>query len=109
MSSTHKEFNLDREISIDHNVDALGKKWEVHYNRGTSLCHIVRTDRSDAQIPEAMQGQWTKPSLLTDRLKAYLNESWDTADKASALVARTEQAEVEAPKKESFMEKLISN
>ena len=93
-------FNLDRELSIEKNVDALGKQWEVHFNRGSSLCHIrPNPDRSDAQIPEILQGRWTKPSLLKDKLKEYLAESWDKSDKKVALAERTKQAALEAKKK----------
>ena len=104
-------FNLDRTISIQNNVDALGKNWVIHNHRGTSLCHIrPNPDRSDAKIPEEMQGQWTKPSLLREKLVAYLNSSWDMADAAIAKAASVKQAEVEAPKKEekTMMDKLLS-
>ena len=93
-------FNLDREISIEKNVDALGKKWEIHYNRGSALCHIRPNPyRSDSIIPEVMSGQWTKPSLLQDKLLSYLKESWDMADAANAAAERTKQAKAEASKK----------
>jgi len=93
------EFNLDREVSIEKNVDANGKKWVIHMNRQNGLCYVrPEPDRSDAVIPETMKGLWTKPSLLQPRIEEYLNKSWDKAEAANAAaerkreVAREQQA-----------------
>lgn len=87
------EFNLDREVSIEKNVDALGKKWVIHANRSNGLCYIrPEPDRADAVIPEDMRGLWTKPSLLKNKLDNYLNQSWDQAEAATQKAARKKAA-----------------
>lgn len=83
------EFNLDREVSIEQNVDATGKKWVIHANRQNGLCYVrPEPDRSDAVIPQELQGLWTKPSLLDPKIKDYLNKSWDKAEAANAKAER---------------------
>ena len=83
------EFNLDRDISIKNNVDAQGKKWVIHYNRGTSMCYVrPEPDRVDAIIPDELQGLWTKPSLVEPLIRKYLIESWDHADAVARKNAR---------------------
>lgn len=93
------EFNLDREVSIQNKVDAEGKKWVVHVQRGNGLCYArPDPDRSDAVIPKEFQGLWTKPSLLIPKIEEYLNKSWNKAEKANLdaerkrEVAREQQA-----------------
>jgi len=86
-------FDLNRENNIDANVDALGKKWIIHFNKQNGLCHArPKPDRSDAVIPKDLKGQWTKPSLLEPRIKKYVTETWDVAVKAQADAERTAQA-----------------
>lgn len=76
-----EKFNLDREISIDKNVDALGKKWNIVHIRGTALYKVIPDPAPhNYMVPKNMQGLWTKPSLLDDEIKKYLKESWDLAD-----------------------------
>ena len=87
------EFNLDREVSIEKNVDALGKKWVIHANRSNGLCYVrPEPDRVDAVIPEDMRGLWTKPSLLKNKLDSYLNKSWDQAEAAAQKAERKKAA-----------------
>jgi hypothetical protein len=94
------EFNLDREVSIEKNVDALGKKWVIHINRQNGLCYArPEPDRSDAVIPKQMKGLWTKPALLETRIKAYLKATWDKAEVAQAEAAKKAQVAKEAKKK----------
>ena len=77
------DFDLDREVSIEKNIDATGKKWIIHANRQNGLCYVrPEPDRSDAVIPKDLKGLWTKPSLLMPRLKKYLEASWDQAARA---------------------------
>ncbi len=93
------EFNLDRDIAIKNNVDALGKKWVIHYNRGTSMCYVrPDPDRVDAVIPEEFQGLWTKPSIVEPIIKKYLNDSWDKAEAANAKAERKREVAKEAKK-----------
>lgn len=88
-----EEFNLDREVSVERNVDAEGKKWMIHVNRQNGLCYLrPEPDRVDAHIPTELRGLWTKPSLLQPKLNAYLQKSWDKADKANADQERKRQA-----------------
>lgn len=86
-------FNIDREEKISKNVDATGKKWVIHFNRGTSLCHVrPEPDREDAVIPKILQGRWTKPSLVEPFIKQYVTATWDKADKADKDAERKRQA-----------------
>lgn len=83
---SEEKFDLDRENNIEANVDATGKKWVIHFNRMNGLCYArPKPDRSDAVIPESMQGQWTKPSLLEPIIKKHVISSWDKADRARAV------------------------
>ena len=82
-------FNLDREVSMERNVDAEGKKWVIHVNRQNGLCYLrPEPDRVDAIIPKDLQGLWTKPSLLQPKLEQYLKKTWDKADAANAAAER---------------------
>lgn len=94
-------FNLDRETNITNNIDAEGKKWEIHFNRGTALCHVrPNPDRSDAVIPTNMAGQWTKPSLLQEEIQRYITSSWDKAEAAKQKADRKAHAKKVEAKKE---------
>lgn len=87
------EFNLDREVAIERNIDATGKKWVIHANRQNGLCYVrPDPDRVDAVIPDTMKGLWTKAALLQGRILQYLNESWDKADAANQAAERKRQA-----------------
>lgn len=88
-----EEFNLDRVQNIEHNVDANGRKWKIHFNRGTSLCKVrPEPDREDAVIPDNMSGNWTKPSLLQEQITKYVTATWDKADDADIKAERKRQA-----------------
>lgn len=100
------EFNLDREVSIQQNVDATGKKWVIHANRQNGLCYVrPEPDRSDAVIPEELQGLWTKPSLLEPKIKDYLARTWDKADAANAAAERKREAAREQQAKQKVAKK----
>ena len=94
---TEEKFSLDRENNIEANVDALGKKWEIHRNRGNGLCYArPNPDRSDAVIPEKMGGLWTKKVLLEEQVTKYVVDTWKVADKVLADNARKAEAAAEA-------------
>jgi len=79
-----EQFNLDRETNIANNIDSLNKKWEIKLQRGSSLCFArPNPDREDAKIPKELEGRWTKPSLLREKIKNYVTKSWDIADAAN--------------------------
>lgn len=83
------EFNLDRKVSMDNRVDATGKKWMIHINRATGLSYArPEPDRSDAVIPKEFSGMWTKPQMLEERIKIYLDKSWDQAELAQQKAER---------------------
>jgi hypothetical protein len=95
-------YNLDRENNIQASVDALGKKWEIHYNKQTGLCYArPNPDRSDAQIPKDLEGLWTKPSLLAPRIKKYVTDTWDHADR----IKQENERKVQAAKEHAALEK----
>ena len=86
-------FNLDRELNIEHNVDALGKKWNIVHIRGSSL-YEARPEpyRSDFQCPEEFGGRWTKPTLLQDQITKYVTSTWDHSAKLDQKRARKKVA-----------------
>jgi len=82
-------FDINREVSVERNVDAEGKRWVVHANRSNGLCYIrPDPDRENAMIPKGMQGLFTKATLAQAEIKKYLKESWD---KAEAVMAKNKQ------------------
>lgn len=100
------DFNLDREVSVEKNVDAMGRQWKIHINKANGLCYLrPEPDRVDAVIPKEMQGLWTKPSLLMPRLKQYLNDTWDKAEEANAKAERKRVAAREAAKEAAAVKK----
>lgn len=107
---SEETFNLDRQTNVEKRIDALGKKWEVHSNRGSSLCFArPNPDRSDAVIPKIMKGLWTKPSMLTEQIDQHVKTSWDEAEAAQLRAERVKIAAQENAKKEAekgFLEKL---
>lgn len=93
-------FNLDRAQNEAHHVDAEGRKWTIKANRQNGLCHTrPEPDRVDAVIPKELAGQWTKPSLLAEKIKIYVSKSWDKAEAATQRAERKQQAAKEATKK----------
>ena len=98
-------FNLDRAHAEENRVDAFGKKWNVIVNRQNGLCHArPEPDRADAVIPDELEGQWTKPSLLLERIDLHVRKSWDLAEAAKAKAARKLQAQKEQEELEKRME-----
>ena len=98
---SEETFNLDRETQIEANVDAFSRQWKIHSNRGTGLCYVrPNPDREDAVIPKEMGGLWTKPSLLTPKIKDYITKTWDEADLANKKAERKRLAALEASKQE---------
>jgi hypothetical protein len=84
----HEHFNLDRHVSEQHKVDPLGKKWEIHGQRGTHLVHArPNPDRKDAIIPKDFEGKWTSASILEGKIKTWLSKQWDIAEEKARLAA----------------------
>ena len=95
-----EEFSLDREQNIAHNIDATGKKWDIHTERGRHLYYTLPAGaRPDSVIPEKLQGMFTKRMYLEDKIKEHVVESWNHADAVAAKNARKAQAAKEAKKK----------
>lgn len=90
-------FDINREVSIERNVDATGKRWVVHANRSNGLCYIrPDPDRENAMIPPKMQGLFTKPFLAQAEISKYLKLSWDQAEE----VQKRNKQKAERSKKE---------
>lgn len=84
-----EEFNLDREQNIENNIDATGKKWNIYTEKGRHFFFArPEPDRKDAVIPELIRGRWTKKGLLEARVKRYVTESWEQADRADMKAER---------------------
>jgi len=82
MAQQHESFNLDRVISIEHNVDAFGRKWEIQKKSRESTLFIAVPNpfRPDFVCPNEFKGAWTKVELLQEKITLYLNRSWDKAE-----------------------------
>lgn len=98
--SAHPEFNLDRKISIENNVDAEGKKWELHSSKKHPGLVWARPnpDRTDAIIPKLFYGMWTSKERLQKQIEQHLAASWNKAEAAAdraRLVAFAAKAKIE--------------
>ena len=92
-----EQFDLDRETNIANNIDATGKKWVVHTERGRHLFFTrPDPDRADLVIPDNLQGKWTKKALLDEEIKKHVQGSWAHADHIAQKNARKAQAAKEA-------------
>lgn len=97
----HEDFSLNRDESIQNNIDATGKKWSIVPVRGLALYKVEPMDPR-INVPKAIGGQWTKQEWLQEKVNRFLNESWDKAEEARQRTERTEQAKKEAKKKSVF-------
>lgn len=89
-------FDLDRDTNIKNNIDAQGKKWEIHKDRTNHLLYARPAGgRADSVIPDSLQGAWTKHMLLKERIELYVKESWDHADKINQRNERKRLAALE--------------
>jgi hypothetical protein len=90
-------FSVEREVSIEKNVDPTGRKWNVVHLKGSAL-YEARPEpyRSDIVTPDEFEGRWTKPEMLLKQIRLYLNRAWDASDKAAEKAARQQQAAIEA-------------
>jgi len=94
----NEAFNLERKTAMKEMIDPTGKKWELHGQRGSSLVHArPNPDRSDAQIPKEFSGQWTSPTVLVERITAWLNRQWDASDEQARINALRAGRTMEAP------------
>ncbi len=86
----------DRQFQTVPNTDATGKDWVIFRQRGTAL-YFVRPDpdRSDAVIPELMDGRFTKVELAQSAIERYLELNWKEAALAKVKTTRTSEAEAE--------------
>jgi len=93
----NQEFSLDREMNIQNNVDATGKKWVIHTERGRHLFYTLPEGaRPDAVIPDRLKGMFTKRMYLIDEIERYVKSSWDHADEVARKNERKAQAAKEA-------------
>ncbi len=77
------EFSLDRELNIENNVDAEGRKWEIKKKPHSAMYFAVAVNaRSDLAVPEIIKGIWTKPDLLQSKIKMWVTKTWDKAAEA---------------------------
>ena len=97
-----EEYNLDREIAIEKNVDPTGRKWQVVHLKGSSLYEARPNPyRADTQIPDEFAGKWTKHTLIKDQIKLYLNRVWDASELAAKKNARKAHASKQSKKKKA--------
>lgn len=95
-TSQSEHFDLDREQSIERNVDAFGRQWKISTIRGSNLYRAFSEQlRADAATPELIDGRWTKVPLLETRIRQYVADTWRMADekaKKAAGKARAKKA-----------------
>lgn len=99
-------FDLDRDTNIANNIDATGKKWTIHTERGRHLFYTrPEPDRADAVIPDSLRGCWTKKMLLDDAIRTHVIRSWDHADEVRIRNERKAQAAKEQKNAKTLREK----
>lgn len=87
------EFSLDREINVERNIDATGKKWIIHCERGRHLFYTLPEGaRPDSVIPDPLQGKFTKRMLLQSLIEKHVQDSWEHAEQVAQKNARKAQA-----------------
>ena len=86
-------FNLDRHQNVEHNIDPQGKKWNIYHIKGSAL-YEARPEpyRVDTEIPDEFKGRWTKPTLLDQQIKLYVNRAWDAVELAQKKAAANKRA-----------------
>lgn len=96
--SEQETYNLDRQIAIENNVDALGKKWEITKagRESNLLIAIPNPYREDFVCPKPFAGKWTSNDLIQEAITLYLNQSWDQAEAIIQKNARKKAAAEEA-------------
>lgn len=107
--SEQETYNLDRQIAIDNNVDALGKKWEITKSSRESnlFMAIPNPYRNDFVCPKPFGGRWTSKDLLQEQITLYLKQSWDQAEAIAQKNARKKQAAEEAAAEKAKLAKKI--
>lgn len=96
--SEQETYNLDRQIAIENNVDALGKKWEITKagRESNLLIAIPNPYREDFVCPKPFAGKWTSNDLIQEAITLYLNQSWDQAEAIAQKNLRKKIAAEEA-------------
>lgn len=99
------KFNLDRQMNVDNNIDALGKKWEIVHIKGSAL-YEGRCNPYDERVatPKEFEGRWTKPTLLDKQIKVYVNRTWDMAEEAAKKAPGKERAKKQREEEASVTE-----
>ena len=88
MSAVHEEFSLDRNVSIEKDIDPTGKKWVVHAGRGSALSYAQPDPGSTVSvIPKEFAGKWTSPSVLRGLVRQWVTKQWDKADEVARINA----------------------
>lgn len=97
--SQKPEFSLDRNYSIENNIDPQGRTWLIHSSKQYPglVWGRPNPDRSDAQIPKQFEGKWTSKDRLQRQINVYLIAAWDQAEAAQARTQRAKQAAKENP------------
>jgi hypothetical protein len=95
----NEEFSLDRELNIQRNIDATGKKWQVVTERGRHF-FLARPEgaRPDSIIPEILQGKFTKKMYIEEAIKKHVADSWAHADAVDRKNERKREAAREQAK-----------
>jgi hypothetical protein len=98
--SEQETYNLDRQIAIENNVDATGKKWEIVQagRESNLLVAIPNPFRKDFVCPKPFIGKWTSRDVLQEQITLYLNQSWDKSELIQVKNARKKEAAKEAAK-----------
>tara|TARA_B100001123_G_scaffold114278_2_gene133034 strand:+ start:11704 stop:12075 length:372 start_codon:yes stop_codon:yes gene_type:complete len=102
-----EEYNLDREIAVEKNVDPTGRKWEIVHLKGSALYEARPNPyRADTQIPDEFAGKWTKHTLLNDQINLYLNRVWDASELATKKNARKAHASKQSKQKKATKDEI---
>ncbi len=101
---SEQAFNLDRKVNMEENIDPTGKKWEIKKvnKSGALFLAVPNPYRADFVCPTPFAGSWTQPSVLQEKITAWLNQQWDKSEEAQKRVGIVAtQAKLEAAQAES--------
>lgn len=86
-------LKLGREHAIKEGFTPTGRKVGVGLVANTALYRLQYVDSKPGKLPAPYDGMYTRVEYAAADLKRYLEEFWDTSERAGAKKLRKEHAE----------------
>lgn len=74
---------LSRDAAIEAFTTPTGRVLGIELDRTIGKYFVRYVDEKGGSLPEELRGQFTAPKYAESLVKRYLNQFWDTSDKAS--------------------------